>query len=463
MAETYGERKFWNPDIETMPRKEIRKLQEKKLFRELIYAYENAPFYHELYDKEKVDVYRIRTIEDFQKYVPLVDKDILREYGERTGDPFGGICCLPLTLSNFPNPTWDQSVGKFVRSTGTTGLPTISMYSKHDVDEAAEVACREFWRGGMRPGERIGIYLPRPWHPGVDTYASAAVARLGAFVYWGQLMPWEPCLDVMRRIDIEYFLSAVIPLRFIAQKLEREGKTLKDYFPHLKAMKQTGELAESIGEYYYKVCRVPIVDCYGVCEVGSQHGSCLEEAEEKHWSLYDHLAEDKFLFEILDPRTTIPAEELEFGEFVITNMFYESMVYIRWRAEDFVTVRWDPCPYCGFTHMQVRVMGRTSESVDVKGKLITMGQVDEIIHAHPETRFLPAQLIREEPQPQDKLRLRVCYNAELVKEPEQYRLRLADEYKNKLGVDTSVDLITMAEIAALPHKFVRVVKEKRQG
>jgi phenylacetate-CoA ligase len=445
-----------------MPRKELRELQKKKLFRELIYAYENAPFYHELYDKEKVDVYKIRTIEDFQKYVPSVDKDMLREYGERTGDPFDGVCCLPLTPSNFPNSTFDQGVSRVLSSTGTTGIPTIAVYTKHDVDEAAEISAREFWRGGLRPGSRVGIYIPAPWHH-CNYYAFNAIKRIGAFDFWAMLMPWEPGFEVMRRFDITHLLTAVVPLRFIAQKLAKEGKTLKDYFPHLEAMKQTGELAESIGEYYYKVCQVPIVDCYGVCETGFQHGSCLDEAEEKHWSLYDHLAEDKLFIEILDPRTLQPVEGLEFGELIFTNMVYESMVYIRWRAEDFVTVRWGPCPYCGFTHLQVRAVGRTSESVEVKGKIITMAMIEDVVFSRPETMFSPIQLIREEPQPQDKLRVKIYYNAELVKEPEKYRVEVEEALKKGLGVDSSVELITMAEIAALAHKFVRVIKEKRQS
>jgi phenylacetate-coenzyme A ligase PaaK-like adenylate-forming protein len=71
--------------------------------------------------------------------------------------------------------------------------------------------------------------------------------------------------------------------------------------------------------------------------------------------------------------------------------------------------------------------------------------------------------VREEPQPQDKLRLRVCYKAELVKEPEQFRLELADEFNKKLGVDTEIALITPEEVRALLHKYERVLKEKRQS
>jgi phenylacetate-coenzyme A ligase PaaK-like adenylate-forming protein len=108
-------------------------------------------------------------------------------------------------------------------------------------------------------------------------------------------------------------------------------------------------------------------------------------------------------------------------------------------------------------------MSRVSESVNVKDRMITMGDVEDILYTHPELRPLPSQLIREEPQPQDKLRLRVCYKTELAKEPEQFRLKLEDAFKKGLGVDTEIALITPEEVRAIAHKYERVVREKRQS
>jgi uncharacterized protein (DUF1697 family) len=50
----------------------------------------------------------------------------------------------------------------------------------------------------------------------------------------------------------------------------------------------------------------------------------------------------------------------------------------------------------------------------------------------------------------------------LVKEPEQFRLKLEDEIKKKLGVDTEIALITPQAVRAIAHKYERVIKEKRQ-
>ena len=40
-----GHGKYWNPEMETMPRKELRRLQMRRLRKQLSYVYEHSPFY----------------------------------------------------------------------------------------------------------------------------------------------------------------------------------------------------------------------------------------------------------------------------------------------------------------------------------------------------------------------------------------------------------------------------------
>jgi phenylacetate-coenzyme A ligase PaaK-like adenylate-forming protein len=209
---------------------------------------------------------------------------------------------------------------------------------------------------------------------------------------------------------------------------------------------------------------VPIVGNSGILETTMLYGDCVYEWKEgDEPRVYHHFPEDFTFMEIFPPGLDKAVEGAEFGEFCMTPLENEALAYVRFRAEDWVRARYEPCPHCGCTHMQARTMSRVSESVNVKGKLITMGDVEEIIYAHPECRPLPAQLIREEPQPQDKLRLRVSYKTELVKEAEQLRLKLVGEFKRGLGVDTEITFMSPEEVRLVAaHKIERVIKEKRQ-
>jgi phenylacetate-CoA ligase len=472
MAETYWERKLWEPDIETMPRKELRELQKKKLFRQLIYAYENAPFYHELYNKEKVDVYKIRTIEDFQKLVPTVDKDMLRAYRERTGDIFGGNRCLPLTARNFAGEFF--SVGKILHSTGTTGMPTYYIFTKDDLDTSGNIHARAFWRQGLRPGDfvwwGIGGIEGQNWHLEVVNHENA-FRKINVCLYsWNMLNP-APDFDVAMRLEaqgihVRWIYTTIPGFRWLVQKMEQESKNLKrDYFPELKCVFQTGELSKSLLDYGCELCGIPLSTYSAVTETMLTGCSdCVYDWKEGDGGrIWQHIPEDTHFIEIFPPSSDKAVDGAKFGEMVITNLFSKGMAYIRFRAEDYAQVRYDPCPYCGFTHIQGRIKSRVSESANVKGKTITMGDIEDILYTHPELRPLPAQLVREEPQPQDKLRLRVSYKTEMVKEPEQFRLKLVDEFKKKLGVDTEIALISPEEVRAIAHKFERVIKEKRQS
>jgi phenylacetate-CoA ligase len=465
-GESYWERRFWQPDIETMPRKEIRRLQGKKLHHELVYAYENAPFYHELYDKEKVDVYKIRTIEDFQKYVPLVNKDTVRVYRERTGDPFGGICCVPVVPSTFSRDIDDDTEGRLWRSTGSTGIPTISINTRKDIHIATTIDARVWWRYGARPGDRASMM-------GNFGYISSAQCMGKALRYIGVIIhcdesgaiqspeTLDAALSVAKMLGCNCFFGTAAHLRLICSKYEAKGKTLKDDFPRAKFYGQTPEMSKAMMEYESKVLGCPVTNYYGLSETLWMGGSCIQEGNSGVWQ---HMSEDFFIVEIFPPGSDKAVDGAEFGEIVITSLDQEAMAYIRWHSEDWAQVRWDPCLYCGYTHIQCRPRGRVVESVNVKGKMVTIGEIEDVVYAHPESRPLPIQMIREEPQPQDKLRVRICYNPKLTKAPEQYKLRLKEEFERETGVDTLVDLITPEEVRLLVGwKFERVVKEKRQS
>ena len=52
-------RRFFQPDIETMPRDRLRAMQEKRVLELVPAAYENSPFYRELWSAAGVDPARV--------------------------------------------------------------------------------------------------------------------------------------------------------------------------------------------------------------------------------------------------------------------------------------------------------------------------------------------------------------------------------------------------------------------
>ena len=66
------QKKFYQPEAETMPVNEIKKLQEYKLIRQVRYVYENVEYYRNLMDEKGVKPEDITCLEDISK-LPFLD------------------------------------------------------------------------------------------------------------------------------------------------------------------------------------------------------------------------------------------------------------------------------------------------------------------------------------------------------------------------------------------------------
>src|SRR5207302_8880869 len=89
------ERRYLEPEIETMPREELESLQERRLLELVPLAFEHSQFYRELWSAAGIEASDIRSLADFRRLVPTFTKQDVQDYRARTGDPFGGMLCVP--------------------------------------------------------------------------------------------------------------------------------------------------------------------------------------------------------------------------------------------------------------------------------------------------------------------------------------------------------------------------------
>jgi len=126
------EKKFWNPEIETMSLSKLRELQTERLRKIVSYVYENNSFYHKRFKEAGVKPSDIKTLDDLRK-LPFLTKQDLREYY-----PFGLVC------------TQLDDIVEVHASSGTTGKPVVGPYTKNDLEVWAEVMARSLWANGLR-------------------------------------------------------------------------------------------------------------------------------------------------------------------------------------------------------------------------------------------------------------------------------------------------------------------------
>jgi phenylacetate-CoA ligase len=115
---------IWNEEAECMSHGNKEELQLKRLQEVVKRAYENVPLYRKRLDDNKIKPEDIKTLKDIEK-LPLTTKDDLRE-----AYPFG-MFAVPR-----------KEIVEVHTSSGTTGKPTVSGYTKKDLEIWSEVMAR---------------------------------------------------------------------------------------------------------------------------------------------------------------------------------------------------------------------------------------------------------------------------------------------------------------------------------
>jgi phenylacetate-CoA ligase len=127
--------KYWNAEIETMPLKELKKLQLNRLKKLIKYAYDNNKYYNNKLKENNVKPYQIQTLDDITK-IPYLTKQDLREYY-----PFGLVC------------SEIDEIVEVHASSGTTGKPVVGPYTSKDVELWGEVMARSLYANGLRKND----------------------------------------------------------------------------------------------------------------------------------------------------------------------------------------------------------------------------------------------------------------------------------------------------------------------
>ena len=132
------ERKYWEPEIETMPLDKLRKLQEERLQEIVAYAYEKTKFYRRKYDQAGVKPSDVNTLDDLGK-LPLVEDTELRN------TPMEDKLAVP----------WED-IKYCCSSSGTTGVPEPLGLTREDF----EIGCvsnlsQARWAMGVRPSDVV--------------------------------------------------------------------------------------------------------------------------------------------------------------------------------------------------------------------------------------------------------------------------------------------------------------------
>ncbi|MFC4503415.1 MULTISPECIES: phenylacetate--CoA ligase family protein [Streptomyces] len=432
-----GER-YFEPLVETMPRTELRVLQEERVLELVEYAYGRSDFYRELWDAHGVHPRDIRTLEDFRARVPFITKDMIRAHRARTGDPFGGMLCVPV-----------EELTSVSSSSGTTGDPEFFAEIWQDAPPLVTAQVRDLWELGLRPGDRV-LSPPGTFRNLMD----AGFQALGAVVievdtWMGNMAEVVEALRTYRPAYLQMMYPQMVELEHLAERTD-----LKEAFSSLKG-------ASCAGQPLSRRMRERIRDDWGIdvyeYTSAADTGTAWECREHDGF----HLWEDTVFAECVDVDEAgwSDVAEGDLGELVATDLDNRAAPLIRYRSEDLVRLSHDTCG-CGRTHARMWVAGRRGDETVVGGRSVVLRDIWQAVEDQPETTAGVFQIVRERREV-DELRLRVGFDARLTEDVDALAGRLTEAVRERTGVKPVLDLRTEEELLSTMTsvaKFPRVVK-----
>jgi len=349
-----GKEKFWDQEITTANRENIRDLQLKRLKKTLKHCYINNDFYKKRFDSVGIDPDKISSLDDIEK-IPFTTKDDLRD-----NYPFD-LFCTPLS-----------EVVRVHSSSGTTGNPTVVGYTKNDLDMWADNLIRIMYDVGTRKEDVVQISHGLGLFTGGFGFLDAA-EKLGCMVIPVSGGVTERQLKIMKDYKSTVLVCTPSYCLYLAEVAEKIGINFDDL--HLKLGFLGGEpWTDSMKDEIEKRLKLKALNSYGLSEVIGPGVSCecLEQSGL-------HINEDHFLTEVIDPKTGKTLKNGEKGELVFTSLSKEAFPVLRYRTKDISYLIDDPCP-CGKTLIKmVKPVGRTDDMLIIRGVNIFPSQIEEVL------------------------------------------------------------------------------------
>lgn len=431
------------PELESMPRPQLEKLQLERLQKLVARVYEKVPFYKNAFDENGIQPSDLKTLKDFARF-PFTYKNDLR-----TTYPFG-LVAVP-----------KNEYARIHASSGTTGKPTVVVYTENDLKIWANVMGRAFSSAGISQND----ILQNAFGYGLFTGGLGAHGggeRLKAAILPASGGNSKRQITLMRDLGVTALCctpSYAVNLLETAQDLgynPREFALKKGVFG---AEPWTNELRQTIENGF----GIDAVDIYGLSEIIGPGVAC-ECVEEKNGM---HINEDHFYVETINPDTgeVLPAGEV--GELVLTTITKEGMPLIRYRTRDISVLNTAPCS-CGRTFYRMqKVIGRSDDMLIIRGVNVFPSQIEDVLLKVAGTA--PHYMIvveHDEVRNMDKLEVQVELSqnlfSDVTRNLQELEAKITRDIKDIIGITTKVRLVEQKSLARFEGKAQRVIDKRKK-
>lgn len=430
--------RFYQKELETMPRDQIRELQLTKLKKLIAYVYERVPFYKERLDSVGMTPEKFKSLDDL-KEIPYTTKEDIRDHY-----PFG----------LFAVPTGD--LVRIHASSGTTGKPTVVGYTKGDLDTWSDLVARLAVAAGATEQDIAQICF------GYGLFTGAlglhyGLEKIGATVIPASSGNTEKQLMLMQDLGTSLIVATPSYALYMSEVARDLGKTKDDFKIRLGLLGSEGctpEMREKLEEAWGMF----VTDNYGMSELFGPGvaGECV-------FRCGHHIAEDHYIPEVIDPKTGESLNEGEKGELVFTTLSKEAFPLLRYRTRDLSTLDYSPCA-CGRTMARMaKVNDRADNMLKIKGVNVFPSQIESVLLTI-EQISPNYQIVLTSKNYMDQLEVRVeVIDSTLLErfaELEALQQNVRHKLHTVLGIDAKVTLLSPRSIERTAGKAKRIVDQR---
>ena len=350
---------IWEKDIECCSHKKIEEIQLERLKHMVEKAYNNVPFYKQKLDEAGVKPSDIQTLKDVAK-LPFTTKNDMREQY-----PYG----------LFAEPM--KNIVRIHASSGTTGKPVVAGYTKSDLANWSNAIARIVTAAGVTDEDIAQVSF------GYGLFTGGFGLHYGLEKVGATLVPMssgntQKQIMLMQDFGTTALIATPSYAMYISEVIE-EMEIPKSNFKLKYGLFGAEGMSEEMRRSLEKRFGAKVTTNYGLTEVCGPgvSGEC-------EYQNGQHINEDMFLIEIIDPKTEEVLPYGEKGEVIITTLTKEAMPVLRYRTRDISYLIPKPCQCGRTTYRLAPIQGRTDDMLIIKGVNVFPSQIESVILGFPQ-------------------------------------------------------------------------------
>ena len=430
--------RYYQPEIETMPRDQLRALQDERLVKQVKHVWDNVPYYRAKMEAKGVTPDDIKGVADLHK-LPFVTKADLRD-----AYPYG-LMGKPLS-----------ECVRIQSTSGTTGKRVVAFYTQHDIDLWEDCCARAITAVGGTKDDVCQVsygYGLFTGGPGLN----GGSHKVGCLTIPTSSGNTERQIGFIKDLSSTILCCTPSYAAYLGESMKEMGMGPDD-IPLKAGIFGAEAWSEEMRQDIQKTLGIKAYDIYGLTEL-SGPGVSFECSAQSGM----HINEDHFIAEIIDPDTGEVLPEGSKGELVFTSITKEAFPLLRYRTRDICQLNYEPCP-CGRTHVRMcKPMGRSDDMLIIRGVNVFPSQIETVLLNHGYAANY--QIIVDRVNHTDTLDVQVEMTPEMftdnIGEIDKRQKELVGGLRSMLGLAAKVTLVAPKSIVRSEGKAVRVIDKRK--